>query len=94
MYNKRSTIIEKGKKELREKELKAAFKVLKHNEGGPVTFHYTKEVTLKNGKTKVVDGSKTIVNLGDRVIKHRTLSDLLVLLRSMQADLNADYFTI
>lgn len=93
MYNKRS-VIEKGKKELREKELKAAFKMLKHNEGGPVTFHYTKEITLKNGKTKVVDASKTVVNLSNRVIKHRTLSDLLGLLRTMQADLKADYFTI
>lgn len=93
MYNKRS-VIEKGKKELREKELKAGFKSLKQNEGGPVTFHYTKQITLKNGKTKTVDESTRVINLSERVIKYRTLSDLLKLLRSMQEDLNADYFTI
>lgn len=94
MHYKRSSSQEQAKKDLRKKELTEAFKQIKANEGGPVTFYYTKEVETKSGKIKTVTESTRIVNLSPATVKHKNLSGLLVLLRSMQDDLNADYFKL
>ena len=78
---------------LRKEELTEGFNRLILNHGGPVTFHNVVEVEIKPGKFKKFSKSKRVINISEKAIENRSLAEFIVLLKSIQNDLGADYFT-
>ena len=73
----------------RTKALEKSFKDFKRNEGGPVTFHFTKKIA---GKGTIVTHTRTI-QMDGSVVNNRNVGQLMFVLQSVQHDLGADYFT-
>lgn len=78
---------------LRKEELTEGFNRLILNHGGSVTFHNVEEVEIKPGKFKKFSKSKRVINISEKAIENRSLAEFIVLLKSIQNDLGADYFT-
>ena len=78
---------------LRKEELTEGFNRLILNHGGPVTFHNVEEVEIKPGKFKKFSKSKRVINISEKAIENRSIAEFIVLLKSIQNDLGADYFT-
>ena len=78
---------------LRKEELTEGFNRLILNHGGPVTFQNVEEEEVKPGKFKKISKFKRVINISEKAIENRSLAEFIVLLKSIQNDLGADYFT-
>lgn len=80
--------------ERRKKEINSAFNLFKQNGGGTVTFHFSKEITVKKGNTKRVPSHKQVINLPITAANNKSVVQFVKHLQDIQHDLGADYFTI
>ena len=78
---------------LRKEELTEGFNRLIFNDGVTVTFYNVEEVEVKPGKFKKISKSKRVINISEKAVENISLAEFIVLLKSIQNDLGADYFT-
>ena len=75
-------------------ELKNSISRFKSNGGGPVTFHFTKEILTDTGKIKKISSHKQVINMSKAMIKNRSVEQFIFCLQDLQHDLGANYFTL
>lgn len=84
---------QEAKMKRRKKELSSSFSKLKQNEGGSITFHFTKEIINDKGYSKRVPSHKRVVQMSKEVVHNKSVDQFVKMLQAIQHDIGADYFT-
>lgn len=82
-----------AKMKKRKKEISSSFSNFKRNEGGSVTFHFSKEVINDKGYTKKEPSHKRVIQLSKNAVTNKSIEQFVEMLKGMQHDMGADYFT-